>query len=144
MNDLMDYRIFARVDIRHLALQYDPVPDPVEVAIFLQLAADTTAEDPAPGAGRLRVATEFTTGDPIDLFDSDEPVDGIGDITTTATWFVVANVDPWRLVEVSGYDPSTATNLTTNTIGVTNIFDNPDTMSPQRIIRSFAYYWTDD
>ena len=140
MNDIVDYRIFDRVDIQHLALQYDSDPDPAEVAIFLQLQAIGTLEDPAAGAGRLRVSTEFTTGNPVNLFDSDAPVDGIGDITTTATWYVVANTSPYGLVAVT-YDPSTAANLATADIGATNIFDSPDSM---RIIRSFSYFWTDN
>ena len=139
MDDIVDYAIFDHVNITHLALQYDSDPSPAQIAIYLRLQADGSDEDPATGAGRLRVAAEFTTGNPMNLFDSDSPVDGAGNITTTETWFVVDTSSPEQLVEVT-YDPL-ASGLDTTDIVATHSHDSPDSA---RIIRSLAYFWTDN
>ena len=133
--DITDYDIFTDTQIKELALQYDSVPATALVAIYVLLQAQTANEDPDDGAGRLRVAVNFTTGNPEDLFIAENPVSGLT-IDTNDQWYAVTASSPHTLEEVT-YDP-TGSGVT---IDADHQFDSPDAA---RIIRSFSYFWTDD
>ena len=145
-NDISDFNVFTRSRILQLAVIHEPENSNLGqggnqvpyVGVYLQMQAIGSQEDPATGAGRLRIVAIHTNNVPQLLTDSTNPIDTHGAIATAPTWYVVRANGALRSVSAA---PTASTTVAASSDAAVR---ERLGLSPSFTLSKVQYYWTND